>query len=691
MKKLICFFALLLLQALAYAQPPQGIAYQGVAYDSSGNPVIDQDIRLRISILNNSASGTVLYVETFLYHTNLQGVYSLNIGMGTVQTGTFNTINWGVGNKYLKAEIDITGGTNYTIIGTTQLMSVPYALYAGSSKKTENGVISVNTITDLKNLAVPAINEVVYVRCHSNIGDNGGGFFRWRNDAALMNTSPVNPRETYYTQDNNGTLIKSNVSMVGRWVREYDGFINIQFFGVDKDNAQLAIQRAIDFAYYNGQTNVSPGSLAPTKGSTVYVPSGFWTTRQIIMKNGVNLIGDTSESTIIAADKNDSSLYLVEMDKGPVRMSISNIKFYSSSESDIGCLHFKAEASTTSTSGGYWLGEFKNINIWGFRGHAIFSEGGTAGNYLLPNQFNVFQQINVNLARNAPPQTCALKMTGQHGQVTFLNCAFNGYNVSGKYHTGNVVNITSTSTTEKSAVISFINSTFQEGDYGLYIQNSENVKVDNCWFENVGDAVTVYGQNLICKAISIENSRFVNAAGYGTLIVDAANKKQGTCVHVVNSQVTVANNFVNVSNPLATIDDSFILASGLISGGGINEGVDVYGNSFGNISLSRTYGVRQGIAASGGVLNCRHNKLVIAQSGPITRIDSSVNAGEIIYVRASGSVTFNDTTNGTGNVFLTNRSSITLLANEVAAFMKIDNEVGNEFYQLVSLVKSSTP
>ncbi|NCP61178.1 MAG: hypothetical protein GW839_12880 [Flavobacteriales bacterium] len=88
---------------------------------------------MQLSILEGSASGTAIYVETQSPITNINGLISLEIGIGTFVSGDFTTIDWGNNNYFIKTELDITGGTNYTITGTSKLLSVPYALYAKTS------------------------------------------------------------------------------------------------------------------------------------------------------------------------------------------------------------------------------------------------------------------------------------------------------------------------------------------------------------------------------------------------------------------------------------------------------------------------------------------------------------------------------------------------------------------------------
>lgn len=95
MKKLYTVFVALLLCANLFAQAPQKINYQAVARNASGIPLINQNIGVRISILDGSVSGTAVYVETHSITTNNLGLFNLAIGGGTPQTGTFNIIDWG--------------------------------------------------------------------------------------------------------------------------------------------------------------------------------------------------------------------------------------------------------------------------------------------------------------------------------------------------------------------------------------------------------------------------------------------------------------------------------------------------------------------------------------------------------------------------------------------------------------------
>lgn len=133
MQKIFIIAVVLLMTANVWAQSPEKMSYQAVVRDASNNLVTTQAVGMQISILQTTATGTAVYVETQTPTTNTNGLVSLEIGNGTVVSGDFTTIDWSTGSYFIKTETDPTGGTTYTITGTSQLMSVPYALYAKTS------------------------------------------------------------------------------------------------------------------------------------------------------------------------------------------------------------------------------------------------------------------------------------------------------------------------------------------------------------------------------------------------------------------------------------------------------------------------------------------------------------------------------------------------------------------------------
>jgi hypothetical protein len=136
------------------AQAPQGIPYQAIARNASGVAIASTAVKVRFSIRDSIATGAIKYQETHNPTTSALGLFSVNVGMGTVVSGTFSGINWGKNAKFLQVELDPAGGSSYTDLGTTQMMSVPYALYALKTqmgdgdttfwKKNEKGIYLLN-------------------------------------------------------------------------------------------------------------------------------------------------------------------------------------------------------------------------------------------------------------------------------------------------------------------------------------------------------------------------------------------------------------------------------------------------------------------------------------------------------------------------------------------------------------------
>jgi hypothetical protein len=130
MKRHISTFVLLCLSVMAFAQAPQGIPYQSIVRNASGQPLANQNVRLRFTIHDSAANGNIVYQESHTTTTTPGGMLTLSIGQGAMAIGSFNAIPWGSGSKFLQVELDETGATNYTDLGTQQMMSVPYALFA---------------------------------------------------------------------------------------------------------------------------------------------------------------------------------------------------------------------------------------------------------------------------------------------------------------------------------------------------------------------------------------------------------------------------------------------------------------------------------------------------------------------------------------------------------------------------------
>jgi len=157
---LTCYFQL----STAFAQSPEKMSYQAVIRNSSDALVTNTQIGIQISILQGSISGTAVYVEKQIPTTNANGLVSIEIGGGTVVSGTFSTIDWANGTYFIKTETDPAGGTSYSITGTSQLLSVPFALHAKTAETISGNITETDpvysgsqaaniTTTDITNLA----------------------------------------------------------------------------------------------------------------------------------------------------------------------------------------------------------------------------------------------------------------------------------------------------------------------------------------------------------------------------------------------------------------------------------------------------------------------------------------------------------------------------------------------------------
>jgi hypothetical protein len=132
MKILFTLLMVTLLTLNVFSQAPQKTSYQAVIRDAGNALVTSKSIGMRVSILQGSSTGTEIYKEIYNPNpqTNANGLVTLEVGGGIPMTGTFSGIDWSSGPYYIKAETDPSGGTSYTITGTSQLLSVPYSLYS---------------------------------------------------------------------------------------------------------------------------------------------------------------------------------------------------------------------------------------------------------------------------------------------------------------------------------------------------------------------------------------------------------------------------------------------------------------------------------------------------------------------------------------------------------------------------------
>ncbi len=149
---LVFLLFMVLLCGITHAQAPQRFTYQAVVRNAGGQLITNHSIGVRISIVQGSATGNAVYVENHSATTNSNGLFTISIGTGNATIGSFSSVDWSIGTYYVKSEIDPEGGTDYTLVATQQLISVPYALYATTAEQlktpfSESQVISISNDT----------------------------------------------------------------------------------------------------------------------------------------------------------------------------------------------------------------------------------------------------------------------------------------------------------------------------------------------------------------------------------------------------------------------------------------------------------------------------------------------------------------------------------------------------------------
>jgi len=245
MKQISLFIILLILGTMLKAQAPEKINYQAVARDISGNPLINQTLNVTYQIRQSSPTGTSVYTETHTgISTNQFGLFTAEIGGGIPSVGTFAGINWGAGLYYLYVEV------NGDPIGSSQLLSVPYALYAKQSANGPQGApgknsisivtpeptgancqnggnkIDVGTDDNGDNMLQPLEIDFTYYVCNGDSGATGLGI-NWIGNGTNFPPSPNNENDAFYHSIHNtsyiyngtiwDTLVSGNVGSAGFW------------------------------------------------------------------------------------------------------------------------------------------------------------------------------------------------------------------------------------------------------------------------------------------------------------------------------------------------------------------------------------------------------------------------------------------------------------------------------------------
>lgn len=209
MKKITVTLFAVLSAVILFAQAPQAFKYQTVVRDSVGDILANQAVSFRNSIRKDSINGPKVYVETHFDTTNQFGLVTLEIGNGIVETGVFENLDWGNGTYFLRIRMDATGGTNFQLMGTTQLLAVPYALHS------ENGFSSMSRAERDALINPPIGKQILNTNTNCINYYNGLAWFEVCGDCAPIPTFPNAGTDQYISDESVSTILEANTPEFG--------------------------------------------------------------------------------------------------------------------------------------------------------------------------------------------------------------------------------------------------------------------------------------------------------------------------------------------------------------------------------------------------------------------------------------------------------------------------------------------
>jgi uncharacterized protein (TIGR02145 family) len=221
MKNYLSIVILLFLTLSLNAQAPQGFNYQATVRNSAGELIIKSNVYFKFNVIQGSQTAVPVFTETHYVPTDDLGQMNLVIGQGTPSTGTFSELDWSLGSYYLGIELSINSANDYKAMGTTQLLSVPYALYAANSGNATATTPSLETVLaqnnsagqqQIKNLLDPTDGSDAVTKSYADALSNTQGlmnFNGWDNYQVWEENTTINltPNSFVFINANNTTLV----------------------------------------------------------------------------------------------------------------------------------------------------------------------------------------------------------------------------------------------------------------------------------------------------------------------------------------------------------------------------------------------------------------------------------------------------------------------------------------------------
>jgi hypothetical protein len=351
MKKLIILMLILVILSInSISQVPNRMSYQSVMRNSDGELISNKKVNIKISLLQNTSNGIVVYSELHNRTTNINGLVSLEIGSGEVIFGNFDSVDWSFGSYFLKMETDPNGGMNFKISGSSQLLSVPYAFYSGKSGNQSIGISS----TDIK-------NDSLFITLSNGKINNAGKVSGSNNN--IESAEIKNDRLIITLSDgkrfNAGLVNSSRKDLIYLYVEDFGAIAN----DVNFDNT-IAIQKAIDSA-------IKTGKIIYFDKGNYYVNHTLYIRKYLKAEHdeGIKILGAGVNHTAIISKVANAPLIIIENaynDGSPIPGYffqggyIKNLIFQGTSGCG-NCLNIT----------GWWYGQLENIQIRNFGGNAI--------------------------------------------------------------------------------------------------------------------------------------------------------------------------------------------------------------------------------------------------------------------------------------------------------------------------------
>jgi hypothetical protein len=372
------------------SQAPQNMSYQAVIRDVGGNLITNSTVGVQISILQGSSGGTAVFVETHSALTNANGLLSITIGNGTLVSGMFNAINWASGPYFLKTETDPSGGTNYTISGTSQLLSVPYALYAATGGTPgPTGPPGINGLNGNDGISVDSVyvlNDSLRIKYSTGQTINAGHVRGSQGPGGTdLNTAFTYSGGTFFLTDAGGTLSAS---------------MNADYYNKANCDSKFI--------------SIPAGSL---NGQTLHYNGGSWTNSSMISNTGTAIgINNLSPNSSAILDINSNTKGFL-----PPRMSTVDRDAISVGAGTAGMVIYNTtEQCLNMHNGTAWINLCNNSS--GGNGTSLATAGKSCKTILqnYPTSPDGVYWIDPDLTGSANPIQCYCNMTYNGGGWTLV-------------------------------------------------------------------------------------------------------------------------------------------------------------------------------------------------------------------------------------------------------------------------------